>query len=124
MHFCSECGNMYYIRIFTDGDDKSDTELRYYCRKCGHTDTLISEDNVVVSKTNIKYVHSSFHNIINKYTKLDPTLPHTNTIKCPSASCVCNTDDEIDSDVIYMRYNEKNMNYVYLCTHCDTIWNN
>ena len=34
MHFCSECGNMYYIKI--DSEDKNN--LIYYCRKCGNED--------------------------------------------------------------------------------------
>jgi len=111
---------MYYIRI-SDGEDN---KLIYYCRKCGNTDDLISEENVVVSKTDLKYTDQSFHNIINKYTKLDPTLPHSSTIKCPSSSCVSNTDDSTESDVIYMRFDNTNMKYVFLCTHCDIVWNN
>ena len=66
---------------------------------------------------------------INEYTKLDPTLPRTNNIKCPNQSCASNqTDTSIDTetslvkeekaknDVIYLRYDDVNMKYIYICT--------
>ena len=50
MHFCSNCSNMYYIRINSDDPNK----LVYYCRKCGNEDKLLAIENVCVSKTQIK----------------------------------------------------------------------
>ena len=120
MHFCSNCGNMYYIRLMSEGEN----QLIYYCRKCGNENTAISNTNLVVSKTDVKQDEQSFHHIINRYTKLDPTLPHISTLKCPNSSCVSNTDDDVQSDIIYMRYDDTNMKYVYMCTSCDIIWNN
>ena len=87
MHFCIKCGNMYYIQI-----DKDTEELVYNCRKCGHKNTdLINElDNLCVSKTDLKKDTSSIDNIVNQYTKLDPTLPRIDTIDCPNANCPSN----------------------------------
>ena len=51
MHFCSNCSNMYYIRINADDTNK----LVYYCRKCGNEDSLLTSENICVSKINIKY---------------------------------------------------------------------
>ena len=34
--------------------------------------------------------------------------------------------EEISSkkaEIIYIRYDDVNMKYIYLCTHCDTKWN-
>ena len=50
MHFCSNCQNMYYIRINSDDPNK----LVYYCRNCGNEDTSLVIDKVCVSKTQIK----------------------------------------------------------------------
>lgn len=50
MHFCSNCKNMYYIKI----DEDNPNSLLYYCRNCGNEDSLITEDNICVSKTQIK----------------------------------------------------------------------
>jgi len=150
MHFCTECKNMYYIRLTeTNG-------IVYYCRNCGHEDDTITIDNVVVSQTSFKTGTNQYSHIVNKYTKLDPTLPRISTILCPNMECPCNrnhnptqyadratiignaeeesteptaagaaaaTDDAVPREVIYMRYDDINMKYIYLCAVCNTIWN-
>ena len=64
MHFCTQCGNMYYIKK-NGGDDS----LIYYCRKCGFEDNSISQDasSLCVSKTHIgetkKFIHRLLINI-------------------------------------------------------------
>lgn len=117
MHFCSNCNNMYYIRINSDNANK----LIYYCRNCGNEDNLLTTDNVCVSKTNIKKNDQSFNHIINKYTKFDPTLPRISKILCPNPECTTNTKDT-SREIIYIRYDDTNMKYVYLCSTCDTVW--
>lgn len=117
MHFCSNCSNMYYIRINSDDPNK----LVYYCRNCGNEDKLIAVENVCVSKTLIKKNEKSFNNIINKYTKLDPTLPRINNVLCPNKDCATNKDDK-EREIIYIRYDDTNMKYIYLCSECDTVW--
>ena len=117
MHFCSNCKNMYYIKI----DEDNPNSLLYYCRNCGNEDSLITEDNICVSKTQIKKGEKSFSHFINKYTKLDPTLPRVNNILCPNKDCTTNTKNEA-REIIYIRYDDLNINYVYLCSTCDTTW--
>lgn len=117
MHFCSNCQNMYYIRINSDNSNK----LVYYCRNCGNEDTSITHDNVCVSKTQIKRDEQTFNHIINKYTKLDPTLPRIDKILCPNSDCLTNTKND-PREIIYIRYDDTNMKYVYLCSTCDTVW--
>ena len=117
MHFCSVCNNMYYLRI----DEKNPNKLDYYCRNCGHEDKLLAHDNMCISKTFIKKNDQSFNHIINEYTKLDPTLPRVNTILCPNKECETNTN-KVKREIIYIRYDDTNMKYVYLCSECSTIW--
>lgn len=117
MHFCSVCNNMYYLRI----DEKNPNKLDYYCRNCGHEDKLLAHDNMCISKTFIKKNDQSFNHIINEYTKLDPTLPRVNTILCPNPECETNTS-KVKREIIYIRYDDTNMKYVYLCSECSTIW--
>ena len=119
MHFCSECHNMYYLKV-TNEDANS---LIYYCRNCGHEDKLLAHDNMCVSKTFIKKNDQSFNHIINKYTKYDPTLPRINNILCPNPNCPTNTEGK-EREIIYIRYDDVNMKYVYLCTDdsCNTVW--
>jgi DNA-directed RNA polymerase subunit M/transcription elongation factor TFIIS len=147
MHFCTECHNMYYIRL-TDTNG-----IVYYCRNCGHEDDTITIDNSVVSHTSLQSGNQQYAHIVNKYTKFDPTLPRISTILCPNTECPCNrnhnatqyadrativgtmeeeataatgatgADDAVPREVIYMRYDDINMKYIYLCAVCSTIWN-
>lgn len=119
MHFCEKCGNMYYIKLFK-GDEN---QLIYYCRKCGNENTMISENNVIVSKTTLKKKKQTFDHIVNKYTKLDPTLPRIQNMKCPNKECVSNDEDSnIENEIIYIRYDNEDLKYIYLCANCDTCW--
>ncbi len=117
MHFCSKCSNMYYIRINSDNPNS----LVYYCRNCGNEDKTLAIENVCVSKTQIKKNEQTFTYVINKFTKLDPTLPRISTVLCPNPDCETNTRDK-EREIIYIRYDDINMKYVYLCSTCDTVW--
>lgn len=139
MHFCVNCDNMYYLRISEDEDWNS---LIYYCRNCGHENKDLDYNNICVSKTNIVKNEQNYDHIINEYTKLDYTLPRITTIKCPNDKCPSNKEQSTkDSDessksteeslsetseereVLYIRYDDINMKYIYMCTKCDTVWN-
>lgn len=118
MKFCNNCDNMYYISI----DQNDPNKLNYYCRSCNNIDNHITNDNVCVLNTNFKKNEDSYNYIINEYTKLDPTLPHIYNIPCPNNNCKSNTDSNLNSDVIYIRYDNAKMKYIYLCNYCDFTW--
>ena len=129
MHFCTVCQNMYYIRLTGENED----ELIYYCRKCGNEDSAIiaSLENICVSRSD-KTTASSYDHIVNQYTKLDPTLPRLHDIQCPNVTCPSNVEAEeakasqatppAKNEVLYLRYDDANMKFVYICTECDTVW--
>lgn len=120
MRFCDKCHNMFYIRI-TDDDGNS---LTYYCRNCGNEEENKNE-NIRVSKINLKKTEDKYNNIINKYAKLDPTIPHVTNIPCPNEKCPTNsTEKKVPSDVLYKRYDEDGLKYVYMCCVCDNMWHN
>ena len=175
MHFCIQCSNMYYIRL----SEEDPNSIVYYCRNCGHENKNITLDSVTISRTNFKSSKQKYNSIINKYTKMDPTLPRINTIKCPNQACKSNeghehisaetprsrarsegskskasigaaaaavvpsvagvgvdvgvdvdeqgggagAGDHTEREIIYLRYDDVNMNFVYLCPVCDSVWN-
>lgn len=117
MHFCEKCDNMYYLKITeTDGNN-----LIYYCRNCGHEDTHLTKDNICVLDTTMKQSKDKYNLVINQYTKFDPTLPRISSIRCPNQSCKSN-EDPSKREVIYIRYDDVDMKYIYMCSSCDTIW--
>lgn len=124
---------MYYISV------TAENELQYYCRHCGNIDNTIASENICVSKVNVKHstTPQSFSQVVNKYTKLDPTLPRIHTMRCPNDECPSNDkvssgtgggggagkSTKSKSEIIYVRYDDTNLKYVYLCTKCDKVWN-
>ena len=139
MHFCEKCDNMYYIKVVGDDDvGNVANTLIYYCRKCGHENRDLTSSNICVSKVYIKRTEQQFNHSINSYTKNDPTLPRSTTIKCPSCSLSSSSLSSASSassasssslekqnktpEVIYIRYDDAHMKYVYLCTNCEMTW--
>ena len=125
MKFCSECDNMYYIKI--NGEDEN--SLIYYCRFCGHEDNEPAENGVVVLRTDYKKSEQQFSHMINRYIKHDNTLPRITNMKCPNESCgkkesasASASVSTEDSSVIYLRYDDDNMKYLYICENCNTTW--
>ena len=124
MKFCDTCDNMYYIRI----NENDHNKLVYYCRNCGNVDDALSMTNLCVSKTKIRQNKQIYSHMINEYTKNDVTLPRTKTIKCPNQDCKSNkkkeneNENEAQQEVIYLRYDDINMKYIYMCVNCNTTW--
>lgn len=109
--FCKNCDNMLYIEL----NEESSDNISYYCRKCGYKEGVSDDEEYCVSTINIKNKSENKGNIINKYTKMDPLLP---TINIPCANKDCSS-----KDIIYVRYNEIDMNYSYICKTCGITWN-
>jgi hypothetical protein len=132
---------MYYISIDsrdildeqleTEGVSKSSlsecNKLVYYCRNCGHHEnssgnTITHSQNIFVTHTSFKKNEQEFRHTINQYTKLDPTLPRVNNVLCPNDECLTNTDINHPKEILIIRYDDKNMKYISMCSTCDTIW--
>lgn len=116
MKFCVNCDNMYYVSI----NEKNQNELSYYCRNCGHVDETLAGENICVLNTQIKKGAQKFNHIINEYTKMDPTLPRIYNMECPNVACKTHTTK--NTEVLYIRYDEENLKYLYMCSTCDTVW--
>jgi hypothetical protein len=116
---------MYYLKISEEDADS----IMYFCRKCGDNDTNIinNKESFCISKTHIKKTTEIYKNVINEFTKLDPTLPRIKNMKCPNDSCRASGETKEPTDnpeIIYIRYDNNNMKYIYLCSECDYTWKN
>lgn len=119
MKFCTECSNMLYISI----NEEDSNKLTYYCRNCGYKDNTVAEDSMCILNSQLKKGEQNFNHIINEYTKFDNTLPCIYNVHCPSSTCKSNTNEtKTFPEVIYMRYDDANLKYLYICSECDTVW--
>ena len=124
MKFCVKCDNMYYIGVDVDDHNK----LIHYCRNCKYKDETLTNDGACVLNSQLKKGEQKFNHIINKYTKLDPTLPRIYNVKCPNVDCKTNKDGTTTehssglAEVIYVRYDDDQLKYLYICSECDTTW--
>lgn len=116
MHFCKTCSNMYYVRI----QEENENALAYYCRKCGTMETDIQEENFMVMNYDSK--KREYENMLNPYLKYDPTLPVSKTMICPSP--ICTKTEKEENKITYMRFDEDNMKYLYICKYCNNMWKN
>jgi DNA-directed RNA polymerase subunit M/transcription elongation factor TFIIS len=129
MQFCPHCRNYLYLNAPEDrarregagdvGELDADKLMRI-CRTCGFQEE--DKRGGLVLETNLQEKTSEGYKILlNEFTKQDPTLPHVDTIKCPSASCKSN-EDVTKRDVIYLKYDPINMKFLYICNVCNTQW--
>ena len=121
MKFCGNCNNMFYITI----NEEDTNKLSYYCRHCGHRDVNAFDEGVCVLNTSLQESQSSnLQARINPYTKLDPTLPRVRNIPCPNQACATHGSkgDKVPGDVLYLRYDDEKLYYLYACCVCDTVW--
>ena len=131
---------MYYLRIsdtkHVDDDDanknkevseqNTNVDLIQYCRNCGNEEKSENKGNILISKKT-KKKDVTLHHFINEYTKLDPTIPRINYIDCIEKDCPSNIDDpktRKEKDILYIKYDREKLKYLYMCCHCDTIWDN
>jgi DNA-directed RNA polymerase subunit M/transcription elongation factor TFIIS len=117
MEFCEFCNNMYYIK------EQENKKITYFCKNCG-SEKDIDQDNAYkqivfndFKNVNTKYLQYLNHNIIH-----DHTIPHVNNIKCTNMKCT--KTDKQDNDVMYIKYDNVNIQFLYYCVHCKYFWTN
>ena len=121
MKFCEICNNMYYLKLAGTSESDKQNHLVYYCRNCGHEDAALSAQGICALETRLDGATQSYTQKVNKYTRDDPTLPRTRSVRCPRSDCPSHKGDG-NADVIYMRYDDKQIKYLYVCTACEAMW--
>ena len=122
MKFCKICNNMYYMKIENEGNEQ---KLQYWCRNCGDSEVHDNKTSNCVVEKNYNKEEKNYKSFVNKYTTEDPTLPRVNNIICPNNKCPCNQlEDPVPREVIYIKYDNEDMKFIYLCCVCKTAWKN
>ena len=140
--FCELCDNMLVTKIDfkssgskEEGDDDSgggavegtaegtaegtsgDTNLINYCRSCNFSTDFPEKKNPVYHLNyNLELIKRE--HIVNKFTAKDNTLPKALGIKCPNETCPSKVKSK-KSDIRYIKYDDANMKYIYICIDCN-----
>lgn len=117
IHFCKGCDNLLFI--YSD----SSSNLYLGCKVCGSKEDYIGEKCIYSNHFN--YDKSETINQ-NKYLSFDNTIPYiegNKNLKCPCEECITNTSNT-PSNISYIKYDEENMKYLYLCRYCGQKWKN
>lgn len=115
MRFCEHCNNMLYVNV------DEEKRLVYYCKTCGHKDTIMDKGHsVCIVDDNKINDYAKYSQYINPYLKYDPCLPRVKNIICPCGEC--SKPKEAENEVIYIKYDATNMKFIYNCCHCNHFW--
>lgn len=116
LKFCPVCDNYLYMEVDANGE-----ELTRVCRKCGHKEQDINGG--LVMEMMIQQKSSEGYKILlNEFTRKDPRLPHIRkNISCPNVTCDSNNGVK-EPDVIYIKYDQVNLMYLYICDICGEKW--
>ncbi len=110
MEFCQDCNNMLYLNILKE--EGSESKLEYYCKNCNYKCDNTNKDSCVY---NINYNMDNIkkHSFINKYIYDDVTLPSAVGVKCPNSQC-----PKAEPNIKYIKYDDENMKFIYICLDC------
>jgi len=129
VQFCPTCDYYLYLKAsgamsmkLAGAKDAYSTSMIRICHNCGYQ----KEDTRggLIMETDLQEKTSEGYKILmNEFTKMDPTLPHLSTIKCPNKDCGSNAGS-LTPDIIYMKYDPVNLKYLYICNieGCGAQW--
>lgn len=116
VQFCNNCENILYLHKEVDGD-----KLYYCCKSCNNQLEIESSIKKIYQNTNEKFDKSLVMNK-NPYITHDVTIPTiygNSNIQCKNKDCPGET-----TEIKFIKYDDINMKYLYICNHCGTKWKN
>jgi len=118
IHFCKECHNLTFLQTT---DDKN---LIHYCKICESTEEY--EGSGCIYSHDFRGLDISEIVNSNKFITHDVTLPSIKgniNIKCQNVECQTNKDS-IEKSIKYVKHDNRNMRYTYICETCGQKWAN
>lgn len=97
------------------------TRLVHKCKNCSFmADEDYATSACCVMSHSVKGDSVNYKRYMTKFIKFDPTLPRVKNLVCTNAACT--KDAAAENEVIYIKYDYKNLKYLYFCCHCDHFW--
>ena len=118
-NICPDCDN--FMFTYTDVNTN---QLYNACKVCSNV-TPMDSDSKFIYKTNFDIDKSKILNT-NKYIANDITLPsikNNKNIKCVNSECK-SIKENLPCNIIYIKYDTKNIKFMYICQHCGHKWTN
>ena len=114
MKFCKHCDNMLYLKLVDDDSEESAIKKpKYVCNNCNNNNEYDQNDNSCLFKIDYNLDNIKKSSFINPFIYEDITLPRAEGIKCPNANC-----PKAKSEIIYIKYDNENMKFIYICLDC------
>ena len=119
INFCKTCDNLLFIY-----SEPETNKLYLGCKQCGNQEKYTENSCIHNNQFNVELQETIVNN---QYLVDDITLPSIEdniNMKCPNVNCVSNTDEDTPSNILYLKYDESSMKYIYICKHCKQSWKN
>ena len=116
MEFCPLCRYLLKPHISDDG-----ATMNKVCINCDYEKEITEGALIKEVQIGGSMVVNSRILDDNEFIQYDPTLPHVENIKCPSESCPSNVGTQ-KRDVIYIKYDQSAMKFLYICNVCNNRW--
>ena len=116
IELCDKCDNLFYLYI-----DSETQFINYVCKCCGNIKKKEESFLSINNNTNVTIDKSDVINT-NPFITHDITLPtikNNKNIKCQNEKC-----DSKEVNITYIKYDEIDMKYLYICKHCGYKWKN
>ena len=116
-NFCSVCNNLLLVEVNETEVGEEGEKVKKLYNVCNICDIKKVKDETKGALYHLNYDMEVIkrNHIVNPYTSYDPTLPKANGINCPNTNCPSGAKK---SDIRYIKYDDKNMKYIYICLDC------
>jgi DNA-directed RNA polymerase subunit M/transcription elongation factor TFIIS len=121
MNFCPDCENLLFIKL--KQDESPENQLTEFCHNCGYSNKRDYSTNKCIYKNDYNNQNIFIQDKNLKYICQDPTIPHINNIECPNKQCK-SVDEVNTNNVAYIKIDEEDMKYLYICCYCMNTWTN
>ena len=118
INFCDKCDNLMYLY-----SNEENNALYLGCKVCGRKKDFIENKCIYSSEFNMDLSETMNQN---EYLANDNTLPNiqgNQNIKCPNQECI-SIKEEKPSNVMYIKYDQENLKFMYICKYCNQKWTN
>lgn len=118
MKFCEKCDNLLDFCI------KKETQVPFYkCSRCTNITEFKLDEHKLTINLDEKIKLDEILNT-NGFFSNDPTIPN---IKNKSIKCInteCSSIETGNNEIKYIKYNDSDMKYIYICNTCGQKWTN